>query len=80
MPPLFRPHVARTAIVSGSSFEVARSEFERRFVKGALARAGGHRARAASTLGVTRQGLAKMLRRLSLDREGTVGSEEVAPE
>jgi DNA-binding NtrC family response regulator/tetratricopeptide (TPR) repeat protein len=65
-------HVARTAIVSGSSFEVARSEFERRFVKAALASAGGHRARAARTLGVTRQGLAKMLRRLSLDNEGTV--------
>ena len=65
-------HVARTVIVTDSSFEAARSEFERRFVKAALASAGGRRARAARTLGVTRQGLAKMLRRLSLDNEGTV--------
>jgi DNA-binding NtrC family response regulator len=66
-------HVAQAATVTGSSFEVARSEFERRFVKAALASAGGHRARAARTLGVTRQGLAKMLRRLSLEDEPTRG-------
>ena len=73
MPPLFRPTWPGPRSSSGSSFEAARSEFERRFVKAALASAGGHRARAARTLGITRQGLAKMLRRLSLDNEGTVG-------
>ncbi|MEN3338348.1 MAG: hypothetical protein V7647_2024 [Acidobacteriota bacterium] len=63
-------HVAQAAAVdAGSTFEAARSEFERRFVKAALAAAGGHPARAARALGVTRQGLAKMLRRLALDRE-----------
>ena len=62
-------HVARATIAAGSTFEAARSEFERRFVKGALAAAGGHRARAAQALGVTRQGLAKMLRRLALDED-----------
>jgi transcriptional regulator with GAF, ATPase, and Fis domain len=60
-------HVAQAAVPAGSTFESARSEFERRFVKAALAAAGGHRTRAAEALGVTRQGLAKMLRRLSLD-------------
>ena len=49
------------------TFEVAREEFERRFVRAALARAGGRRSRAADALGVSRQGLAKMLRRLNID-------------
>ncbi len=60
-------HVAQAAVRSGGSFEEARAEFERRFVKAALATAGGHRARAAAALGISRQGLAKMLRRLSLE-------------
>ena len=62
-------HVARAATVAGGTFEAARSAFERRFVKAALAAAGGNRAQAARALGVTRQGLAKMLRRLALDGE-----------
>ena len=54
--------VARTA----ERFEDARAEFERRFVRAALARAGGQRAAAAAQLGVTRQGLAKMMKRLGI--------------
>ena len=45
----------------------ARVLFERRYVSGALARAGGRRGKAALALGVTRQGLAKLLKRLDLD-------------
>ena len=45
----------------------ARVLFERRYVSGALARAGGRRGKAAVALGVTRQGLAKLLKRLGLD-------------
>jgi len=45
----------------------ARRSFEQRFVRAALARAGGHRARAASELGVTRQGLTKLLTRLGIE-------------
>jgi len=45
----------------------ARRTFERRFVRAALARAGGHRARAASELGVTRQGLSKLMMRLGIE-------------
>ena len=45
----------------------ARMSFERRYVSGALARAGGRRGKAALELGVTRQGLAKLLKRLALD-------------
>jgi DNA-binding NtrC family response regulator len=40
--------------------------FEERFVRAALVRTGGHRARAAEELGVTRQGLAKLMSRLRI--------------
>ncbi len=60
-------HIARSAAAGASTFEAARHEFERRFVRAALAHAGGQRARAARTLGLSRQGLAKMLRRLRID-------------
>ena len=49
------------------TLQQARELFERRYVSGALARAGGRRGRAAQALGVTRQGLAKLLKRLDLD-------------
>jgi DNA-binding NtrC family response regulator len=52
---------------TGSSFEAAREDFERRFVRAALAQAGGQRHVAAKALGVTRQGLSKMLRRLRIE-------------
>jgi len=45
----------------------ARRTFERRFIRAALARSGGHRARAAEELGVTRQGLTKLMARLGID-------------
>jgi transcriptional regulator with GAF, ATPase, and Fis domain len=60
-------HLARTGVSEGTTFESAREEFERRFVRAALAQANGHRARAARSLGVTRQGLAKMMRRLKIE-------------
>jgi len=44
----------------------ARRAFEHRFVRAALVRSGGHRARAAQELGVTRQGLTKLLARLGI--------------
>jgi DNA-binding NtrC family response regulator/tetratricopeptide (TPR) repeat protein len=66
-PSLLPAHVARSSAVNGTTFDAARQEFERRFVIAALARAGGQRARAARAIGVTRQGLAKMMKRLGLD-------------
>ena len=60
--------LARTAAAQPATFEAAREEFERRYVRAALARAVGRRADAARALGVSRQGLAKMLRRLGLDQ------------
>ncbi|MEP6593346.1 MAG: helix-turn-helix domain-containing protein, partial [Acidobacteriota bacterium] len=60
-------HVAQAAVRSGSTFEAARVEFEKRFVRAALSAAGGHRPRAAAALGISRQGLAKMVKRLALE-------------
>jgi DNA-binding NtrC family response regulator/tetratricopeptide (TPR) repeat protein len=60
-------HVAQGGVAVSGSFEAAKEEFERRFVKAALAAAGGQRARAAQALGITRQGLAKMMRRLRIE-------------
>jgi DNA-binding NtrC family response regulator len=54
----------------------ARRTFEERFVRAALVRTGGHRARAAEELGVTRQGLTKLMARLGIsDAEETLHSE-----
>jgi transcriptional regulator with PAS, ATPase and Fis domain len=47
----------------------ARHTFEERFVRDALARAGGHRTRAAEEIGLTRQGLTKLLLRLGIADE-----------
>jgi len=51
---------------AGVTLDEARRHFEARFVRAALARAGGHRGRAAADLGLTRQGLAKLLDRLGV--------------
>jgi DNA-binding NtrC family response regulator len=66
-PSVLPAHIARAAGGDATTFEAARHEFERRFVRAALAHAGGQRTRAARTLGVSRQGLAKMMRRLGID-------------
>jgi DNA-binding NtrC family response regulator/tetratricopeptide (TPR) repeat protein len=50
-----------------ASLDEARRAFERQFVSAALAQAGGHHVRAAGALGVSRQGLAKLIKRLGLD-------------
>jgi transcriptional regulator with GAF, ATPase, and Fis domain len=47
--------------------DAARRTFEERFVRAALVRAGGHRTRAAAELGVTRQGLTKLMTRLGIE-------------
>jgi transcriptional regulator with GAF, ATPase, and Fis domain len=54
------------AIDPPASLEWARRQCERRTIAAALARHGGRRAAAARELGITRQGLAKAVRRLRL--------------
>ena len=48
----------------------ARRTFEERFVRAALVRTGGHRGQAAAELGVTRQGLTKLMTRLGIAGQG----------
>jgi DNA-binding NtrC family response regulator len=51
-----------------SKLDDARRTFEERFVRAALVRTGGHRGRAAAELGVTRQGLTKLMTRLGISQ------------
>jgi transcriptional regulator with PAS, ATPase and Fis domain len=53
----------------GESLRGRRMELEANLIRAAIARAGGNRTRAARSLGMTRQGLWKKMRRLS--REGS---------
>jgi DNA-binding NtrC family response regulator len=55
-----------TRVDDAQTLKDGRREFERRFVREALVRAGGRPTRAAEQLGVTRQGLAKLLTRLEI--------------
>jgi transcriptional regulator with PAS, ATPase and Fis domain len=57
--------------VIGGSLAEARLEFERRFVRAALSRAGGSRTRAAAELGLSRQGLLKTMARLEIGTPAT---------
>lgn len=56
-----------TQVAAHESLESARMKFEERFVRAALARAAGHRGQTAAALGLSRQGLAKLMQRLHLD-------------
>jgi two-component system, NtrC family, response regulator AtoC len=60
-------HVAHASMPKGGTFDAARLEFERRFVRAALATANNQRAAAAEALGMSRQGLVKMLKRLGIE-------------
>jgi DNA-binding NtrC family response regulator len=55
--------------VTGLRLVEAREQFERRCIEVALARAGGNRSRAAAQLGLSRQGLVKMMARLGIGRK-----------
>ena len=62
-------HITRaTAMVSRATLAEARRDFEARYVRAALARAGGRVMVAARDLGVSRQGLNKLTARLGLSR------------
>jgi len=66
-----RPRVAAASAgqaLGSPALDDARRQFEASFVRDALMRAGGRRTEAARTLGLSRQGLTKLVRRLGLDR------------
>ena len=67
-------HLSRAS--EGLSLEDARRVFEQRFVRAALARAAGHRGRTAASLGVSRQGFAKLMHRLGLDVGPDAGQQD----
>jgi DNA-binding NtrC family response regulator/tetratricopeptide (TPR) repeat protein len=58
-----------------SRLDAARKTFDTQFIRAALVRTGGHRARAAEELGVTRQGLTKLMVRLGLNTSSTLNAE-----
>ena len=58
--------IAGEAARGATALDAARLDFERRFIRAALARAGGRRNVAAAQLGMSRQGLAKIIKRLGI--------------
>jgi transcriptional regulator of acetoin/glycerol metabolism len=60
---------ASPCYVVGSGLNAARREFEATYVRDALTRAGGRCSLAARDLGLTRQGLSKLVRRLGLEED-----------
>jgi DNA-binding NtrC family response regulator len=70
-------HVTRaTAMSARATLAAARRQFEERYVRAALARAGGRALIAARELGVSRQGLRKLTARLGLDAAEKAGALE----
>ncbi len=63
-----RPDLSACYVV-GSGLNAARREFEATYVRDALTRAGGRSSLAARDLGLTRQGLSKLVRRLGLEED-----------
>jgi transcriptional regulator with PAS, ATPase and Fis domain len=60
-------HIARAAVLErGATLADARRQFEERYVRAALAKAGGRTATAARELGLSRQGLSKLMGRLGI--------------
>ena len=63
--------IAGATMFEGTRLADARVAFDRRFVQAALIRSGGRPGRAAGELGISRQGLSKLLmKRLGLGRAG----------
>ena len=65
---LLPPFVTGAVSPSTTRLADARDQFERKFIELALARAGGRRTRAARELGLSRQGLLKMMARLAITK------------
>jgi transcriptional regulator with AAA-type ATPase domain len=66
-PAALPPQFGATAAHEGWRLDEARRTFEERFVRAALVRTGGRRGQTAEELGVSRQGLSKLMARLGID-------------
>jgi len=65
------PHaITGVTVTSSMRLADARQQFERRFIEAALARACGRRTRAARELGLSRQGLLKIMMRVGINQPG----------
>jgi DNA-binding NtrC family response regulator len=60
-------------------FSAAKADFERRFLREALVRCGYHRTRTAAEVGLTRQGLFKLLKKHGID-DREQGNKRLTPE
>ncbi len=70
IPPSALPaHFGPVPSAAAFRLETARRTFDRSFIQAALVRAAGHRSRAAEELGVSRQGLAKLMARLDIEED-----------
>jgi len=74
-PSALPPNLDGVASERPSRLDAARKTFDTQFIRAALVRTGGHRARAAEELGVTRQGLTKLMVRLGLNTGSTLSPE-----
>jgi transcriptional regulator with PAS, ATPase and Fis domain len=63
---LLPAQIAGAALQRTADFDEARLDFERRFIRAALARAGGRKCTAAAQMGISRQGLTKIMKRLGI--------------
>jgi DNA-binding NtrC family response regulator len=70
-PTLLPAAITGAVSVSSARLQDARQQFERRFIEVALARAAGSRTRAAAQLGISRQGLLKLMARLGIEQGPT---------
>ncbi len=66
-PSALPPQFGERQLAGSFRLESARRTFDQSFVRAALVRAGGQRSRAAEELGVSRQGLAKLIARLEIE-------------
>jgi DNA-binding NtrC family response regulator len=68
-PTALPPNVGQRSIEDGEAATLtdARRTFDERFIRATLVRTGGHRGRAAAELGLTRQGLTKLITRLGIE-------------
>jgi two-component system response regulator AtoC len=70
---LLPPIIGASTTVTALRLADARLQFDRRFIEAALARAAGSRTRAAAALGVSRQGLLKLMARLQIGEDSSSG-------
>jgi DNA-binding NtrC family response regulator len=68
------PFHVTAASPAATTLQRARRQFDAGFIRATLSRCGGQRTEAAKELGMTRQGLAKLIVRLELEGQEAVAS------